>query len=105
MPHSNHYYIIVTEGIDIIQECRTLKFELGHEGRQTICTYIEIMDDDVIKPDKFFFVQLTSTDPTVTLTRDRATIRIVDDDGDQVLPTENINCSGSTSPPPGAPFN
>ncbi len=67
MPHSNHYYhyiIIVTEGIDYIiqedKECRTLKFELGHEGRQTICTYIEIMDDDVIEPDEFFSVQLSS---------------------------------------------
>ncbi len=104
MPHSNHYYyynIIVTEGMDIIQECRTLKFERGHEGRQTICTYIEILDDDVIEPDEFFSVQLSSTDPAVTLTRDRATIRIIDDDGNQ----ENTNCPGSTSLPPGAAFN
>ncbi len=109
MPHSNHYYyyynIIVTESIDYIiqgdEECTTLKFELGHEGRQTICIYIEILDDDVIEPDKFFSVQLTSTDPTVTLARDRATIRIIDDDGNQ----ENTNCPGSTSLPPGAAFN
>ena len=105
MPHSNHYNIIVTEGIDYIiqgdEECRTLKFEFSHEGRQTTCIYIEILDDDVIEPDEFFSVQLSSTDPAVTLARDRATIRIVDDDGDQVLPTENTNCPRSTSPPPG----
>ncbi len=104
-PISNHYYPPTTEGIDYIQEdeeCRTLKFELGHEGLQTICTYIEILDDDVIEPDKFFSVQLSSTNPRVIFTRDRATIRIIDDDGDEVLPTENTNCPGSTSPPPGA---
>ncbi len=79
---------------------RILKFEHGHEGRQSICTYIEILDDDVIEPDEFFSVQLSSTDPAVTLTRDRATIRIVDDDGDEVLPTENstpTNCACPTA--------
>ncbi len=86
-------------------EYRILKFEQGHEGRQTICTYIEILDDDVIEPDEFFSVQLSSTHPTVTLARDRATIRIVDDDGDQVLSTENTNCPGYTSLHPGAAFN
>ncbi len=81
-------------------EYKILKFELGHEGRQNICTYIEILDDDVVEPDEFFSVQLFSTDPTVTLTRDRATIRIIDDDGDQVLPTENstpTNCACPTA--------
>ncbi len=69
-------------------------------ARPSAPSYIEILDDDVIEPDEFFSVQLSSTDPTVTLTRDRATIRIVDDDGDQVLPTVNsitTNCACPTA--------
>ena len=76
-------YCIVTIGSDYLPlrpDCRILNFIVS-PGIQEQCSYIEILDDDVIEPEEYFTVKLRTANPAVTLVNGEANVTIIDNDG------------------------
>ena len=59
---------------------------------QTQCSYIEILDDDVIEPEEYFTVKLFTNNPVVTFVNGEANVTIIDNDSGFITP------DGQTTP-------
>ena len=98
--------VCFTEGRDYFlprSDCRILFFEKT-QGRQTLCSFIEILDDDVIEPEEYFTVQLYS--PVATFVDiGEARVSIIDNDSCDIDSQQHISSALPTTPPRGTCYN
>ena len=88
------FSVLLTEGRDYLPlrpDCRILNFSISRDT-QTHCSYIEILDDDVIEPEEYFTVKLLTSNPVVIFVNGEANVNIIDNDSGFITP------DGQTTP-------